>query len=115
MTVEHRLATYGSLAPGKLNNDQLDGLEGFWRSGKIRGRLIDSGWGSTLGFPGLILDGHAYDIPVSVFESRDLPAHWERLDAFEGDWYRRVIAQVDIDGDPVDAYVYAMAKMPPPM
>jgi gamma-glutamylcyclotransferase (GGCT)/AIG2-like uncharacterized protein YtfP len=111
MTVEHRLATYGSLAPGKLNNNQLDGLAGFWRSGKIFGRLVDAGWGSDLGFPGLVLDDQAYAIPVSVFESSDLPQHWQRLDTFEGEGYRRAPVSVTIDGEQVEAYVYTLAKI----
>lgn len=112
MRTEHRLATYGSLSPGKLNNDQLNGIDGFWRSGLIRGRLVDAGQGSQIGFPGLVLDAEAFGIPVSLFESRDLPAHWSRLDAFEGKGYRRVAAIVDADGEALSAYVYVLATIP---
>jgi gamma-glutamylcyclotransferase (GGCT)/AIG2-like uncharacterized protein YtfP len=114
MTAEHRLASYGTLAPGKLNNHQLDGLEGQWHPGTVRGRLYDSGWGSALGFPGLVLDSESFEIPVCVFESEDLPDHWERLDTFEGEGYRRVVASVLVNGQTVEAYVYALAMMPPP-
>lgn len=115
MNAQCRLATYGSLAPGKLHNDQLDGLEGDWRSGTIRGRLVDAGWGSSIGFPGLVLDKDGFQLPVSLFESGNLPDHWERLDAFEGDGYQRVIADVEVDGETVLACVYILARMPKPI
>ncbi len=113
LRAEHRLATYGSLSPGKLHNDQLDGIDGYWRSGLIRGRLVDAGPGSPIGFPGLVLDAEAFGIPVSLFESRELPAHWSRLDAFEGRDYRRVVATVDADGELLNAFVYVLAELRP--
>ncbi len=101
-----RLAIYGSLAPGQANHDQLAGLKGDWRQGTVRGRLVESGWGATIGYPGLVLDPSAEIIDVHIFESSDLPDHWSRLDAFEGTGYRRVVTQVStIDGD-LDASIY---------
>ncbi len=41
-----RLATYGTLAPGRANHHQLDGLAGRWFVGSVRGRLFASGWGA---------------------------------------------------------------------
>ena len=103
-----RLATYGTLAPGRVNNDQLADLEGYWRQGTVRGRLVEAGWGAELGYPGLILDPLGQAIDVYVFESSDLPNHWLRLDAFEGAGYRRVVAQVrTVDGD-LDASIYVI-------
>jgi gamma-glutamylcyclotransferase (GGCT)/AIG2-like uncharacterized protein YtfP len=113
MNVGHRLASYGTLAPGKLNHGQLDGLKGIWRPGTVRGRLLEWGWGSALGFPGLVLDDESFEIPLSVFESGDLPAHWERLDSFEGDGYRRVVATILVEGERLEAYVYALAQIQP--
>ena len=109
MSAEFRLATYGSLAPGAANHDQLSGLSGSWRTGTIRGRLLDAGWGSPIGFPGLVLDDHAFEIPVALFESDELPQHWERLDAFEGEGYRRTVARVSSEGEALDAYIYALS------
>lgn len=88
-----RLATYGTLAPGRVNSHQLAGLRGHWRLGTVRGRLVEAGWGAELGYPGLILDISGPAIEVHVFDSVDLPAHWPRLDAFEGAGYRRVVTQ----------------------
>jgi gamma-glutamylcyclotransferase (GGCT)/AIG2-like uncharacterized protein YtfP len=59
------------------------------------------------------LDAEAFGIPVSLFESRELPAHWSRLDAFEGRDYRRVVATVDADGELLNAFVYVLAELRP--
>jgi len=105
-----RLASYGSLAPGRVNHHQLALLKGSWQQGTVRGKLIDAGWGSALGFPGLILDSSGPPVEVYVFESLDLPAHWRRLDEFEGPAYQRVLTQVrTADGD-LSAYIYEIAK-----
>ena len=107
---EFRLATYGTLAPGRANHHQLAGLDGEWRQGSVRGRLLEEGWGAALGFPGLILDEDAEPIPVQVFLSPDLPEHWPRLDAFEGDGYRRVVVQVSTPQGMLDACIYVLAS-----
>ncbi len=107
-TANTRLAIYGSLAPGQANHNQLAELQGDWRQGTVRGRLVEAGWGATIGYPGLILEPSGEIIDVHLFESPDLPGHWSRLDAFEGTGYRRVITQVStIDGD-LDASIYAI-------
>jgi gamma-glutamylcyclotransferase (GGCT)/AIG2-like uncharacterized protein YtfP len=109
-SAENRLASYGSLAPGRVNHHQLAALQGRWLQGTVRGKLIDAGWGSALGFPGLILDPSGPDVAVCLFESSDLPAHWSRLDEFEGPGYQRVATQVrTADGD-LSAYIYVIAK-----
>ncbi|HEX2526752.1 MAG TPA: gamma-glutamylcyclotransferase family protein [Geminicoccus sp.] len=104
-----RLATYGSLAPGRVNHHQLAALEGRWLRGVVRGRLVEAGWGASLGHPGLVLDLEGPVVEVHVFESAVLPQHWERLDAFEGDGYRRVVARVVTDEGEMDAWIYALA------
>ena len=93
-TALHRLATYGTLAPGHPNDHQLDELDGHWLEGYVQARLIDAGWGASLGFPAMILDPHGSPVHVHVFESADLPAHWSRLDDFEGPGYQRVVTTV---------------------
>ncbi|PTQ12395.1 gamma-glutamylcyclotransferase [Sphingomonas oleivorans] len=104
-----RLAVYGTLAPGRPNHHQLAGLEGQWRKGMVRGRLVEGGWGSALGYPGLILDAHGDAIEVQLFESPDLPAHWQRLDEFEGSGYRRVTVAVALAGETLPASIYVLA------
>lgn len=104
--VDRRLVTYGTLSPGRVNHDQLDGLSGDWRTGHIIGRLVEEGWGATMGFPAFVRDPAGERVAVHLFESADLPAHWGRLDAFEGDGYRRVIVPVETDEGPVEAWLY---------
>src|SRR5947209_17350032 len=76
---EMRLATYGTLAPGRQNHGQLSDLSGRWLVGYVRGSLVEAGWGAKLGYPALILDPDGALIEVFVFESRALPDHWHRL------------------------------------
>ena len=109
-TALHRLATYGSLAPGRPNHHQLDGLEGRWLAGQVNGMLVDAGWGAGLGYPALILDPDGSPIDVDVFESVDLPAHWARLDVFEGPGYQRVVTTVRTSTGDVDASIYVLVQ-----
>jgi len=106
---ELRLAVYGTLAPGRPNHHQLAGLSGAWLRGRVRGRLMAEGWGAALGYPGLVLDSQGEAIEVHVFQSADLPGHWARLDAFEGEGCRRDIAQVQTATDVLAACIYVLA------
>ena len=110
----HRLATYGSLAPGRPNHHQLDGLAGRWFGGHVRGTLVNAGWGAGLGYPALVLDPDAAPVEVQVFESADLPAHWSRLDQFEGSGYRRVPTTVSTTTGRLDAFIYVLRSEPVP-
>ena len=103
---EHRLAVYGSLAPGKSNHGQLAGLSGDWTAGALRGRLFQDGFGTGGRYPGLRLDPDGAEVAVQVFTSADLPAHWARLDRFEGAAYARVVVEVMTAQGPVSAQVY---------
>ncbi len=105
-----RLAVYGTLAPGRVNHHQISALAGTWRNGTVKGKLFASGWGAAIGFPGLILDPLGPAVDVQVFESTDLPAHWARLDDFEGSGYRRVVATVDTEEGELSAWIYVLAE-----
>jgi gamma-glutamylcyclotransferase (GGCT)/AIG2-like uncharacterized protein YtfP len=108
-----RLATYGTLAPGRANHHQLDGLEGRWSGGHVHGTLLDAGWGAGFGYPALVLDPEAPAVEVAVFESADLPAHWSRLDEFEGPGYVRVATTVSIAPGQIEAFIYVLRSQPP--
>ncbi|MEM7529195.1 MAG: gamma-glutamylcyclotransferase [Pseudomonadota bacterium] len=101
-----RLATYGTLAPGQPNHHQVEDLGGRWLMGTVRGRLGQIGWGAALGYPGLTLAEDGEDVTVQLLESPLLPAHWVRLDAFEGPSYRRVSITVSTDEGPLAAFIY---------
>ncbi len=103
----HRLATYGSLAPGRSNAHQLDGLRGRWIEGHVHGTLVDEGWAASVGYPALVLEPTAPKVGLHVFESLDLPLHWTRLDTFEGPQYQRVPVIVHTSGGDIEAFLYA--------
>jgi gamma-glutamylcyclotransferase (GGCT)/AIG2-like uncharacterized protein YtfP len=106
----HRLATYGSLARGRPNHHQLDGLVGRWLHGYVFGRLVNAGWGADLGYPALILDPKGTAIPVDIFESLDLPENWSRLDDFEGPSYQRVVTTVRTSAGDIEASIYVLQE-----
>ena len=74
--------------------------------GSVRGELVAEGWGADDGFPGIVLDDDAGIIQVFVFESTELPDHWDRLDDFEGPGYRRQAVEVETDEGRVAAFIY---------
>lgn len=113
----HRLFVYGTLAPGQPNAHVLADVPGTWEPASVTGTLLAQGWGAAIGYPGIVLDERGETVHGQVFSSEALADHWARLDAFEGDGYRRVptTARLD-DGRTVDAYVYSLSEsVPPPM
>lgn len=106
MSIDHCLATYGTLAPGRKNHHLLENLRGRWIIGEVRGILVDRGWGSALGFPALIPAEDGDSIEVHLLVSGDLPSHWDRLDAFEGTEYRRAPIAVRTSEGWIDAWIY---------
>ncbi|MEM8542156.1 MAG: gamma-glutamylcyclotransferase family protein [Pseudomonadota bacterium] len=106
---DYALATYGTLAPGKPNHHILDGMTGTWVTGWIRGILKNAGWGAEGGFPGIVLDPNGNEVEVQLFLSKDLPAHWARLDEFEGAEYRRIAVHIRTEEGDVEANIYALA------
>lgn len=105
-----RLATYGSLAPGRPNHKHLSDLKGVWGKGTVRGRLVAEGWGASMGFPGLVLDLAGPEVEVDLLSSAELPRHWPRLDAFEGEGYHRVVAEVATPDGACRACIYVLAQ-----
>lgn len=104
-----RLFVYGTLAPGRPNAYVLADVPGTWSPATVRGTLHAEGWGAAEGYPALVPDADGDTVHGLVFASAALPAHWARLDAFEGEGYARVriLALLD-DGTQVEAFVYAL-------
>lgn len=75
----------------------------------MRGRLHEAGWGAAMGYPGIVLDPDAPEVAVQVFTSDNLPAHWARLDAFEGEGYTRVWVEVTTADGILEASIYVLA------
>lgn len=106
----NRLFIYGTLAPGKQNHDVLSGLSGEWEEATVKGTLVDEGWGSGHGCPGLIPSRDASKVQGYLFTSNDLPENWDMLDTFEGSDYNREVVTVTLSsGVELDAYVYAVS------
>ena len=105
----NRLFVYGSLAPGQPNGHVLANMPGRWEPATVTGALRQEGWGAAMGYPGIVLDPAGAAVEGFVFSSGHLPAHWGRLDAFEGEGYHRVLAPVQLgNGTTVDACIYAL-------
>ena len=93
---ERRLAVYGSLLPGENNHHHVAALVGRWLEGTVEGTLHDRGWAARQGYPGFVPGGSGDRVAVKVLESLGLPDAWDRLDAFEGEAYRRILAPVEM-------------------
>ena len=104
-----RLAVYGTLAPGRSNHHQLETLSGVWTKGTVRGHFHEEGWGATFGYPAIVLDANGPTVDIQLFESPDLPSHWDRLDEFEGSGYERAAVAVNTAGGEVPAFIYTLA------
>jgi len=104
-----RLFVYGTLAPGRVNHHILAGIPGTWEEARLRGVLIEKGWGAAMGCPGILPDEDAGEVSGHVFTSLHLETHWERIDTFEGDGYERMLVSIEIEsGQWAEAYVYAL-------
>jgi gamma-glutamylcyclotransferase (GGCT)/AIG2-like uncharacterized protein YtfP len=88
-----RLAVYGTLKPGEVNEGQLSGIEGDWLNGNVHGVITQPG--DYLEFT-WIVDAPA--VPVKVFAAPTLKQHFHRLDEFEGPDYFRTLVPVSIYG-----------------
>ena len=104
---------YGTLGPGKPNEHILREIEGTFIPASVRGHLFPEGWGAALGYPGMVLHEKGEIIKGHLFISDNLPDHWEALDAFEGEGYKRQITSVFLEnGDNREAYVYVLTQAP---
>ena len=108
-----RLFIYGSLQPGGPNEHVLADVDGNWEPAFIKGHLVEAGWGASMGYPGLVIDGDGRDIHGHVLSSAELTTIWQTLDDFEGEEYERVTARVTLrGGESVEASVYALRQDP---
>ena len=104
-----RLFIYGSLQPGGPNEHVLAAIGGEWEPAVIKGKLVEKGWGASMGYPGLIVDESGSDVHGHVFSSTNLHAKWASLDEFEGGEYERIVAVVTLQsGEQIQAHVYVL-------
>lgn len=108
-----RLFIYGTLAPGRPNHHHMADIPGTWEPATLRGRLYEEGWGAAAGYPAIVPADDGDPVAGFVFSSDQLTVHWARLDAFEGDGYRRARVTVTReDGAELEAFVYALNGSP---
>lgn len=110
MSADTRLASYGTLAPGRENHAQVEQLSGHWVEGIVRGRATTNTKGRWVGYPGFVLDPDGEDISVFILQSDDLPGHWHHLDAFEGEAYQRVTVTAQTANGPLDVSIYELKQ-----
>ena len=109
-----RLFVYGTLAPGRPNAHVLAAVPGEWEPATVTGTLHPEGWGAAAGYPGIVLDQRGGEVEGLLFSAESLAEHWDRLDAFEGDGYERILTTAKRkDGTTVDAYIYKLSAVPP--
>ena len=107
----HRLAVYGTLAPGRPNHHIVADIAGTWSDGWVEGTLHELGWGADEGYPAMRWQPGGPRIDVSVLHSAELPDHWLRLDEFEGSEYQRIVVPVfSADAAPQLAFIYASRR-----
>ncbi|MEN9611975.1 MAG: hypothetical protein RLZZ628_2789 [Bacteroidota bacterium] len=108
---EKSLIIYGSLAPNAPNHFVVEPIHGNWRQGIVRGHLEKIGWGADLGYNAFrhVRTELQTVIKAFILFSKDLVNHWERLDEFEGDGYRRIFAKYELnDGQIGVGSIYAI-------
>lgn len=90
----HRLAVYGTLAPGRPNHHVVAPLGGAWTDGLIEGDLIPVGWGAAAGYPAFRPRVGGAAVAVQVLTAPLLATAWHDLDHFEGPEYQRILVPV---------------------
>lgn len=104
-----KLFVYGTLQPGGSMNHLLSAIGGEWHKGTVRGELIQAGDIPGFPYPGVILNDEGDTIPGYLFRSENLSAHWDKLDQYEGNSYKRVITDVTLtDGRTLKSYIYEL-------
>ena len=120
------LFVYGTLQKGRENEHLLSRIGGEWIAATIHGTYYPKAWGLAAGFPGVILDDHADEVPGYLFAgfpgvilndhadevpgylfiSPQLADHWPELDEFEAGYDRLLTTATTADGQRYEAWVY---------
>lgn len=104
-----KLFVYGTLRPGHPNEHILAAIGGSFEPAVVRGVLHQKGWGAAMGYAAIELNENGDEVEGFVFTSENLAGHWQALDEFEGDAYRRVLTKATLkDGTTLDTYIYTL-------
>ena len=108
---EKSLVVYGTLAPNQSNHWVVEHIKGKWKKAIVRGSLEKKGWGANLGYYGFRHTSikEQTEIDAFVLVSDELVAHWQRIDDFEGDENKRLLARYELDSGEIGVgYIYAI-------
>jgi gamma-glutamylcyclotransferase (GGCT)/AIG2-like uncharacterized protein YtfP len=100
----HRLAVYGTLAPGEPNASVLADISGEWSDGTVRGELT-----KNEGLSRFRWREAGSEVGVKVLTSGDLPDHFPEIDKFEGKRYVRSLVPVACGSSLVVCNIYGAA------
>jgi gamma-glutamylcyclotransferase (GGCT)/AIG2-like uncharacterized protein YtfP len=94
---------YGTLAPNRPNHSKIEHINGIWKKGIVKGKLVKEGWGAELGYYGFKHSSidEQENIEAFILFSDELVNNWAFLDDFEGDGYRRIIAKFELENGEV--------------
>lgn len=100
------LFTYGTLQPGEEADHYLKQISGTWHDAYVLGKYISD---SKIGYPAIQLNAKGKKIKGKLFYSIELSKIIKNIDAYEGDEYKRSIANVYLtNGSMQSAYVYEL-------
>ena len=100
------LFVYGTLQPGRENEQLLTRIGGEWCPATVRGTYYAKAWGLAADFPGLIVDEQGDEVPGYLFYSDALTEHWPELDVFEAGYDRITAIALSSTGERLEAWVY---------
>ena len=112
---EKALIIYGTLAPTQPNHSKIEHIKGEWRKGSIKGTLVNEGWGAALGYFGFkhTAPEEQVTVPAYILISDELADYWPYLDDFEGEGYRRLLANYELENGEVGVgNIYAINEVP---
>jgi gamma-glutamylcyclotransferase (GGCT)/AIG2-like uncharacterized protein YtfP len=103
------LFVYGTLMPNCPNGHVLENIVGKFVPATVKGKLIDAGWSASMGYPGIRLDEGSDTIHGYLFYSNNLINHWDYLDDFEGEEFKREeVTVMRYDEIDVDTFIYTV-------
>ena len=106
------LFVYGTLVPGGPNEHVLSAIGGKWEEASVKGYLKQQGWGAEMGYPGIVLDNTGDEIKGYIYSSDKLDSHWDELDDFEGEEYKRILIKVKTKNKMAEAaYIYILREI----
>lgn len=95
--------------PNCPNGHILENIVGKFIPATVKGKLIDAGWSASMGYPGIRLEAGNDTIHGFLFYSDNLINHWDFLDEFEGEEFKRIeVVAYRYDEIEVETFIYSL-------